>query len=59
MTTSKEDTEIDDWPNCTVPDCEYKSWRGGSSPMCYAHSHGRNPEMSFEEYMNTPVKESK
>lgn len=47
------DEELAAWPNCSVPDCEYKSWRGGGSPMCHAHSHGRTP-IPFEEYMKTP-----
>ncbi len=43
------------WPNCSVPDCEYKSCRSLHSDKCFAHTQGRNPEMSFAEYMRRGV----
>lgn len=49
------EVEVDTWPNCSVPDCEYKSCLSMNSDKCYAHTMGRNPEMSFEEYMNRGV----
>lgn len=47
--------DIDDWPNCSIPDCEYKSCRSLRSDKCFAHTHGHNPELSFEEYMRRGV----
>jgi hypothetical protein len=39
----------DSWPNCAVPDCEYKSnWP--ESSMCCFHQRGEVPP-PFEEYM--------
>ncbi len=42
----------EDWPNCSVPDCEYKACLSLESEKCFHHTQGRNPPMSFEEYMN-------
>jgi len=42
-----EDTDVlveipINWPNCSVPDCEYKAASG--STMCCAHQRGEQPE---------------
>jgi hypothetical protein len=29
---------LSDWPNCSVPDCEYKTALG--SDKCFPHTHG-------------------
>lgn len=36
-------------PNCSVADCDYKAQP--ATGMCFAHSHGRNPVMTFEQYL--------
>lgn len=41
-----------EWPNCSVPDCDFKSCESMNSDKCYPHTMGRNPKCSFEEYMN-------
>jgi len=41
---------LGEWPNCAVPDCEYKACLRLSSPLCYAHTLGRQP-VPFAEYM--------
>lgn len=43
---------LDAWPNCSVPDCEYKSCLSLNSDKCFSHTYGRSPAMSFEDYMD-------
>ena len=31
---------IEEWPNCEVPDCQYKSCLALNSPRCYPHTVG-------------------
>ena len=42
--------DLDTWPNCSVPDCEYKSCLSLNSDKCYAHTLGLQP-IPFDEYM--------
>lgn len=51
------DLPLDEWlqvaavfPNCEVPDCEFKAHAGEAK--CYCHSRGFNPPVSFEAYCN-------
>ena len=41
-----------EWPNCSVPDCEFKSCLSLNSDKCYPHTMGRNPRCTFDEYMS-------
>lgn len=41
---------LGEWPNCCVPDCEYKACLSLSSARCYAHTLGETP-MPFDEYV--------
>ncbi len=44
------------WPNCDVPDCEYKT--ALPATKCYAHQHGKTPE-PFEKYSRAAVGKKK
>lgn len=49
-----DDADLSAWPNCSIPDCDYKSCLSLGSNKCFAHTHGRNPTMSYEEYQSQP-----
>jgi hypothetical protein len=38
------------WPNCSIPDCEYKACLSADSDKCYGHTFG-TPMVPFEEYI--------
>ena len=41
---------LEEWPNCSVSDCEYKACLSLNTGMCYGHSLNL-PIIPFEEYM--------
>ena len=43
---------VEDWPDCSVPDCEYKSCASLKSDKCYAHTLGLTP-VPMDEYLRT------
>jgi hypothetical protein len=43
---------LEDWPNCSVPGCEYKSCTSLQSEKCYAHTQGFDP-VPFDEYQKS------
>jgi hypothetical protein len=44
-------TDLDDWPNCSVPGCEFKSCTSLQSDKCHSHTNGVEPPTSLAEYL--------
>lgn len=47
---------VDAWPNCSTPDCEFKSCLSEGSDKCYGCLMG-TPRQTMEQYMQTPALE--
>ena len=53
--------DFDSWPNCSVPDCPYKSCLALRSDKCYPHTMGLplpNPDEYFEEVVSIETESS-
>jgi hypothetical protein len=42
--------DLENWPNCSVADCEYKACLSAESDKCHAHTFGL-PLVPFAEYI--------